>query len=980
MKEDQAPPPRRWGWTSKFLVLLTVCLLSLASAGAHSLPAKSDRYIESLLEQAQAKEAHADFAGALRLSGQALAQAERVRDERLIVASLTRLGRAHLLLGQLAQAATALQRARHLAERRKDQPLLSSVHQMLGDLEMAQGQYASALTHFQQAHRLAESAGDHGQVAVALTKIANVHLLQGDATQAMAAYQQALPLARTPQDQITVLYNLGIAYLNQADSNRALDHLERAYRLAEQLGDRPALNKIQNGLAQVYLFQGSGEQALDMYQKVVRSATAAGQTNVLVSALISTGFLHLQQGDLAQAEAAFKQSLSLIKRHPAPMPEAVAWLGLGSVHLQKQQLDAAWQEVGRGLQLGQALGVSRITAVAHSKLGQISQARGQWSLALHHYRETIRCLESLRRGIPLSEQRAAFFGLVLSPYEDLIAALLQQHHRQPDQGYLAEAIAYVERARARALLDHLAEAQINLSEQLDPDLRQREKTIERQISQIQNHLQLPTLSPSQRTALVQALQQSEQAYEQLLLEIRRRNPQYATFRYPEPITSQQIQQLLPPEAALVEYFLGKKHAWVFVITRDRLRVYPLAVDQRWSESVETYLRLLADEKRADSQLLKPIARRFYEVLMAPALSELPPQIDRLIISPDGLLNYLPFETLVCPCSKRIAGRQSPAGEQAPISNRQPPTSDCYLVEQHTLSYTPSAAVLERLRRAPPTPDHRNDLLVFADPQLAPGLATGNEAVKEPTTVMLRLYDEEGFSFAPLAFARQEAEAITTYARRGCQLLLGGAATEDQVKRLPLERFRIVHFATHSFVVEQAPARSAIVLCLNGSTTEDGFLQAREVYHLKLDADLVVLSACQTGRGPFIAGDGVQGLPRAFFAAGTRAVLMSLWDVNDQWTAKLMAAFYRHLGSGLGPAAALRQAKLELLRSGPGSDPRLWAALVLTGQTDQPIKISGPSWFHRHRRLVTILTLMVMLAVVGGYSLRRRLPKSLSPNP
>jgi CHAT domain-containing protein len=165
-----------------------------------------------------------------------------------------------------------------------------------------------------------------------------------------------------------------------------------------------------------------------------------------------------------------------------------------------------------------------------------------------------------------------------------------------------------------------------------------------------------------------------------------------------------------------------------------------------------------------------------------------------------------------------------------------------------------------------------------------------------------------------------------------------------------------------------------VLCLNGAATEDGFLQAREVYHLKLDADLVVLSACQTGRGPFIAGDGVQGLPRAFFAAGARAVLMSLWDVNDQWTAELMKAFYRHLGAGLTQAAALRQAKLDLLSSEPSRDPRLWAALVLTGEADQPIKISGPSWFHRYRTPVMILALVLMLAVVGGYSLRRRTPR------
>lgn len=966
MKQSQTQSARRCGWPGKILLSLTAgLLLSITFSNAQQPPAKSRDPVEFLIEQARAKEGRADFAGALQLSRQTLARAERLQDERLIIASLTRLGRAHFLLSQPAEAASVLQRALQLAEKKGDKQLLSPVHQTLGDLAMVQGQYAQAIAHFQQAHRLAESVGDQNHVAVALTKIANVHLLQGETTKAMAAYQQALPLAQKPQDQITVLYNLGTAYLNQADYDRALDHLERAQRLAEQLNDPLAKNKIWSGLAQVYLFQGSLDQALEMYEQVVRSTEALGQTNVLISALISTGFLHLQRGDLAQAEAALTRGLGIVQQQTAPLPEAVAWLGLGSVHLEQRQLAAALREVQRGLRLGEELGVSQITAMAHSKLGRIYREMGQWSSALHHYRETIRYLESLRRGIPLSEQRAAFFGVVLSPYEDLIAALLERHQAQPDQGHLAEAVNYVERARARALLDQLAEAQINTSAQLDPDLRQREETIGLQISQIQGHLQLPTLAPTQRAALMEALRQSEQAYEQLLLEIRQRNPRYAALHYPEPVTSQQIQQLLPPEAALLEYFLGKEHAWVFVITRDRLRVYPLAVDEHWGESVENYLRLLADEKRTDSQLLRPIARRFHDVLIAPALSELPSPIHRLIISPDGLLNYLPFETLVRSC---------PTSEQKPTSNQRPATSDCYLIEQYTISYTPSATVLKQLRRDSPDPDQRNDLIVFADPRLAPEPATVGASVEDPPAVTLRLYDEEGFSFAPLAFARQEAEAIAAYARHGHKLLLREAATEDQAKRLPLEQFRIVHFATHSFVVEQAPARSAIVLCLNGSANEDGFLQAREVYNLKLDADLVVLSACQTGRGPFIAGDGVQGLPRAFFAAGARAVLMSLWDVNDQWTAELMTAFYRHLGEGLSQAAALRQAKLDLLAAEPSRDPRLWAALVLTGEADQAIKISGPSWFHRYRTAAMILALVAMLAVVGGYSLRRRTPR------
>jgi CHAT domain-containing protein len=294
-----------------------------------------------------------------------------------------------------------------------------------------------------------------------------------------------------------------------------------------------------------------------------------------------------------------------------------------------------------------------------------------------------------------------------------------------------------------------------------------------------------------------------------------------------------------------------------------------------------------------------------------------------------------------------------------------------LVEDYTISYTPSATVLKRLGRDPSAPDRRHDLAAFADPSVDPTLVAANAPSKDPAGVTRTLYDEDGFSFSPLMFARQEAEDIATYARRGRALFVGEKATEEQTKRLSLDQYKVIHFATHSFVVEQSPARSAIVLRLDRDPVEDGFLQAWEIYEVKLNADLVVLSACQTGRSPFIAGEGVQGLPHAFFAAGARAVLISLWDVNDRWTAQLMQSFYRRLGEGMGKAEALRQAKLSLLESAEGRDPRLWAAFIVTGEADQAVGISGPSFVHRHSRSLLMLGAAVLMVLVGAYFLRRK---------
>jgi len=159
------------------------------------------------------------------------------------------------------------------------------------------------------------------------------------------------------------------------------------------------------------------------------------------------------------------------------------------------------------------------------------------------------------------------------------------------------------------------------------------------------------------------------------------------------------------------------------------------------------------------------------------------------------------------------------------------------------------------------------------------------------------------------------------------------ATEDRLKSELLTDYRIIHFATHGLIDDKKPARSSIILSLDQDPAEDGFLQMREVFDLKMNADLVVLSACQTGLGQFIRGEGIEGLSRAFFYSGSSSVLMSLWAVNDQATYQLMERFYRHLRSSENPINALRRAKLELIHSKVLSHPYYWAGFILNGKTD-----------------------------------------------
>jgi CHAT domain-containing protein len=265
---------------------------------------------------------------------------------------------------------------------------------------------------------------------------------------------------------------------------------------------------------------------------------------------------------------------------------------------------------------------------------------------------------------------------------------------------------------------------------------------------------------------------------------------------------------------------------------------------------------------------------------------------RLLIVPDGALHHLPFETLVPPGAGAAPSR---------------------LVEVCEIAYAPSASTLGALRRLPPVA--ARDLLALGDPA-APPAALGP------------------WDLAPLPYAREEVERIGALFRPGDRrLLVGGEASEGALKTAAGRAGGMLHLAAHGWIDEEAPARSAILLA--SSPGEDGLLQMNEIYALRLPVRLAVLSACRSALGPLVRGEGMVGLTQAFLFAGTRAVVVSLWNVNDRAASGLMEHFYRELASGAPPRAALRLAKLRLLRSERETDrhPSIWAPFVLIGDPD-----------------------------------------------
>ncbi len=360
--------------------------------------------------------------------------------------------------------------------------------------------------------------------------------------------------------------------------------------------------------------------------------------------------------------------------------------------------------------------------------------------------------------------------------------------------------------------------------------------------------------------------------------------------------------------ALAEFSLGETQSFVWLFKNGETFFERLPARAEIESQVRAYLKAIFETPnhlRIEKGM--PQLRRQASTLFALLFGGLAGKIEpgeRLVIVPDGLLHYLPFEALV--------------------------HNERFMVEDHEISYEPSASMLgiwgddDRAHH-----DTQRELFAVGDPVYDWRAANGAADLSPLARQMLKA---RGLNLEALPRTRDEVRDIAALFPAGqSTVLLGKESTEEAVNREPLSRYRRLHFAAHSLVNEAAPLRSAVILTPGSSAQDDGMLEVSEIARLKLDSDLVVVSACQTGRGQLLSGEGIVGISRAFLEAGSRAVVVSLWNVNDMATSRLMKDFYRQLTSGKSNAAALREAKLQMLKGKYTVHPYYWATFVMVGK-------------------------------------------------
>jgi len=673
-------------------------------------------------------------------------------------------------------------------------------------------------------------------------------------------------------------------------------------------------------------------------------------------------------GDRAKALDYHEQALELRKAVGDLRGEASTLANLGDVYTQSGQPQKAVEYYNQAISRSQRIGDRQNEAKGLYGLARTERNRGNLAEARQHISAALSLFEDVRaKGVGAEQSRASYLSSKQDAYHFYIDLLMRMHQLEPTRGYDAIALETSERARARSLLEMLAESRADIRRDVDVALLERERNLIQQINARAERL-MPLVgrqsAQEQVEALSKEIRQLEGDYQQVQTDIRKNNPHYAAIVQPEPLDLKGIQeQLSDSETMLLEYSLGEERSYLWAVTRDSLTSFELPKQEQIKQATQHVLALLTarsqspkaetpPQKRArlaeaEAQL-PAAARQLSQMLLGPVASQLGHK--RLVIVADGILQYLPFAMLPGPV---VRGQGSGVSEKN-LAHRSPLTDHQPLIVEHEIISLPSASTLAVQRRELATRQLAPKMLaVIADPVFAvndgrmksaakPAAAASPSSPDSNSTRIIEHLAEKSATTAAgklviprLPYTRQEAEQILAIAPGSANLkAVDFKANRATVTSAELSQYRYLHFATHGYLDSERLGLSALVLSLvdGEGKPQDGFLRTNDIYNLNLPAELVVLSACQTGLGKEIKGEGLVGLTRGFMYAGAARVVFSLWSVNDKATSELMTRFYQKmLKEGQSPAAALRAAQVEMWKQRQWQAPFYWAAFVLQGE-------------------------------------------------
>lgn len=936
-----------------------------------------------------------DYRQTISLSLRVLALAQKTGNKNVEGGALGNLGFYYNQLGESRKGLEYLEKSalilNQIGEKQRESVALSNIGLIYYDL----GDIKTALEFFNQALALKREVGDRRGESIMLTNLGYAADEGGDKRRALEYYEQALAIAVETKNQVnegTVLSNIGSVYQDLSEFQKAFDFYRRSLELRRRIGDKfgeavsmqniaslyrtfgdfdGALGfldqsleiyrksamrreeaRVLSSIGAVYSLKGDKTKALEFYAKALETQKSVDNKSAYSLILGNTGSLYLEKGESQKALASFTEALKYAEesRDVAGTASSLLYIARSEEKLGKPE--SAETNFARAAAIYREVGMPSDLADALYYSARFEDARGNRAAAIEKITEALGIIENSRSRIASQTFRSSFLAEQQKFYDFYISMLAAEHKRFPDKGFGALALQASEKARARSLLDSLGEARRNIRDQIPPALLEEERLLRQTINaKDYQRVEAAKQKSNARVAeLEKELADALRQYEELQTKIRQANPQFASLSNPEPLKLSEIQSRVTDEnSVLLEYFLGEERSFLFLVSSKNLEIIELPKRETIENSVrpaienlkartakvsnEPYPQRTARLKTADAATGKMLAE-ISRTLISPVAGQI--QNKRLLIVASGILHYLPFAALPNAKYARTAG-----------TTKQSAAQNLFLVETNEIIYLPSASALPLLRENKNRQKQPKNLIaILADPVFSADdrrlqLISKPNPVPASTAAQTAVMNEARVippnlraDFSRLNLSRAEANAISELALGGERFLaLDFAANLAAVTSENLRSSRIVHLATHGTVNSQFPELSSIVLSLvdEKGKPQEGLLRLQDVYNLRLDADLVVLSACETALGKEIKGEGIIGLTRGFMYSGAPSVVASLWQVEDGATADLMTRFYqRMLKEKLPPSAALREAQIAMLKEKNSAHPFYWAGFTLQG--------------------------------------------------
>lgn len=935
------------------------------AGGTESIDKAEDEFIY-YLQAAQKNRALGNYEEAMVYFEKALNLAKKIKLKEEILQAVE--GKAIVLwnLGKIKEAAECFRQGLLLARDWK-LPLQTSFFETClevyslfqeGKTKRQEMDYIGAIMSFERALYLARKIRCPELELKCLRQASLVYFDQNDLENFGALNEKGLRMARLLNHQMEegrFLNNIGLYYLKKGNLLRSFSIFNKASFLIETKGTKQDLADCLYNLGTTILEMGFYDRAIKYFKKVMEIDKETGNVDAYILDLNNIGLCLLNKGKVNNDLLTVKESLDyfrealrfseehrLIKRKITVLNNlgnAIYFLGeedkakslltdalvysntindkyhliavndsLGSLYIDsKPKMALKYLFEALKFTIGSNFYVDKWAI--YYNIGRCYEKLNQLELAIEYYSKAINLIDEIRKQINYDFYQVGFLRNKQDAFDALIRVKKKIYDRHNEISHKRDLFETIERTRAKSFLQVINNSQINdKSTSNDSGIyrdysQDKDKDMSELWSKINN---LGIGGKSQFDNI-----RKEDLYLTWLAE--KINKQMNIKKEVHMPDLQELQgSILNKKTAILEYYLGDWGSLGIVITKDNFEIIDLPAKTDLENSIIGYTKWISRPplKNITGQ---SAAKRIYKEIFEPMEKWLSPEIENIIIIPDGFLYSLPFESLI--------------KENGNKSN--------YLVEKFNIAYAPSMSSIIALSiKKNEFGDEDKDILAIGYPQYnffykekgkqkKNGMDSGDISANVPFSTNLQLSD--------LPYTKKEIKAIRSmFARNEREIYTGKAASEDLIKNLPLDKYKIIHFACHSYLDESFPFRSALILSPNPERGQDGFLQAYEISHLRLKARLVVLSTCQSAWGPLERAEGVLSLNRVFFMCGAEAVISSLWQVNDRSSAVLMSYFYRYLRKGISIAEALRKAKLEMLASQFGH-PFYWAGFILNGE-------------------------------------------------